>query len=299
MSACILLSTCDKYLKMAGFTRAMIDRCWAAHPPVFFCGAKNASGPEWLPLRNDPADWVGITASAADDLMIRGYEKCYLILDDHLPLGPCNEEHLNRTLPELMDKLNAAYIGLYGWDQRTQSRGTLLGREHYRLQKQDSAFLWQFSLHPALWDLRALKELLSSLMQTQNLALRSPWAFERRSGSEAFTVPESCRSRAYRICGLSMLGGKNRGLRKYSRLLEFRLIDCVRLFFILVHAGKALARWDAFMSPEYDFHDGPYPLYWSGVLRKGNVNENLIRFLRARRRTIMLEELGKIMGSVS
>ena len=289
--ACILISTCDKYQKVATFTRAMIDRYWAAHPPVWLCGVGNSSGPEWLPLRNDPADWVGITLSAVEDLMARGYDQGYLILEDHPPLGPCNSGHLNQTLPAMMDELKAAYIGLYGWDQRTPSKGTLLDRNHFRLQKQDASFLWQFSLHPALWNLPALKDLLSTLAQARDPSSHSPWAFERRSGADGFTVPDSCRDRAYRVCGLSMLGGRGRRWRKYARGIEFRLIDCVRLFCRLVHADNSLARWDALMSAEYDFHDGPYPLYWSGVLRKGKPNENLHRFLQWRRRLGYLVEL--------
>ena len=293
--ACILISTCDKYLKVATFTRAMIDRYWAAHPPVWLCGAGNSSGPEWLPLRNDPSDWVGITHAAVEDLIARGYRQAYLILDDHPPLGPCNEEHLNRTIPDLLDRLSAATIGLYGWDQRTQSKGQILGPDHYHLQKQDSEFLWQFSLHPALWNLEALKALLDVLLQTQDLKLRSPWAFERRSGAPDFPVPDLCRDRSYRVCGLCMLGGQHRFRRRMGRILEFRAIDLLRWFGRHLGGDGMLNCLDEWLAGEYGFFDGPYPLFWSGLLRKGSPNKTLIRFLMLRHKKAFLVEMNRVI----
>lgn len=262
----------------------MIDRHWPGHPPLFLCGCSSGEGMDCLVLRDDPVDWAGITLSAVEDLCARGFSYCYLILDDHPPLGACSEEHLNHTLPELMERMSAATINLYGWDQRAPSQGSILGPDTYYMQKQDSEFLWQFSLHPALWSLEALRDLLRELAKSNDPAMRSPWAFERRSGEQGFDLPSSCRNNSFRVCGLRMLGGRWRLWRRASRRLEFRIIDLTRWLIRLAVGAKSIERIDAALASEYGFFDGPYPLYWSGLMRKGRVNSELVDFLSSRLR---------------
>ena len=39
-----------------------------------------------------------------------------------------------------------------------------------------------------------------------------------------------------------------------------------------------------FVLSETLFFDGPYPMYWSGVMQKGSLNKNFEKFLLLRRR---------------
>jgi hypothetical protein len=280
MQTCILLSSCDKYVDLARLTVRLLDERWLSHPPIFLSGITPVLGLDCLPLVDDPRDWVGITASAVDALLARGYGACYVIIEDHPPFGVCNDVALNELLPGLMQKLNAAYIGLYGWDQRAESKGAVLGDDCFRLQRQAPDFPWRFSLHPGLWRLQAFRDVLRRLSPVPgDPASRSIWSFERRSGAHDFALPAGWNERTYRVAGLSLLGGARRRLRRHARLIEFRAYDTFR--WVLLHtAGKsAVASFDARLRYRYYFFDGPYPMFWSGVMRKGALNSDMRRFL--------------------
>ena len=106
---CILIPTFEKYRAVAEFTRGKLDRHWPGHPPVFLCGLPG-DDPAFLPLRDDPADWMQLVRSAAADLQARGFRRCYLVLDDHPPMDDCHVTHLNHTLPRFMEDLGASFI---------------------------------------------------------------------------------------------------------------------------------------------------------------------------------------------
>lgn len=299
MHTCILLSTCDRYIPLARMTIDLLDRRWKDHPPIFVCGASTAfiSQAEVLPLRESPDDWIGITASAAKTLLKKGYHKCYLILEDHPPLAICNERDLNETLPNLMDKLGAAYIGLYGWDQGTLSEGKVLSSAYHYLQQQSDTFQWKFSLHPALWNLEALYDVTEALPLLENSKItRSAWAFERRSGSLSKTEGLlRWQGDSYRVFGAGMLAGKYGPVRAARRLYIYLLNAFLWL------AGKTLGipiqeRISQAALPDRLFFDGPYPLYWSGVLQKGRLNQNFEKFLLRRKRTDELDGFRQVIG---
>jgi len=287
MDFCILVSTHDKYIDLAKLTVELIHERWRNHPEIFVCGVSQPfSGvTETLLLVNDAMDWIGITETAINELIKKGFRKCYFILEDHPPLQICNDSHLNFTLPALMDKLGAAYIGLYGWDQNTLSSGTVLGTEFYRLQDQDTSFLWKYSLHPALWNLEAFKAILGALPLIEDeISSRSAWAFERRSGALQSTAPVEWKGRSYRVFGLGMLNSRFRLIRSLSRQLMFLTINFMSMIIKWVFGNDKLERFVSFFLPEALFFDGPYPLFWSGVMQKGILNKNFEKFLVLHRR---------------
>lgn len=282
MDICILLSTCDKYIKLAELTVVLIDQRWKDHPPIFVCGLSSPCGgnAETLTLHNDSQDWIGIARSAAQQLLEKGYQKCYLILDDHPPIKICNETHLNINLPTLMDSLHATYIGLHGWDQNTLSDGRILGCNYYFLQHQADSFLWQYALHPALWNIQAFFNMTDLLDETGNdIKSRSIWAFERRSGAVPSLFPFNMQGRSYRIFGLVMLGGKFRLIRALSRRFFYFSINLRSLIIKKLLGVDAQQKFIDQIIHETLFFDGPYPLYWSGVMQKGSLNKNFQRFL--------------------
>jgi hypothetical protein len=294
MSLCILVPTYDRYLPLASFTVEMIGRYWEGHPPVFFCGCRKQASRQSLPLRDDPRDWIGILRSAADDLVKAGHDKAYVIIDDCPPLAPCNGRHLNATLPRLMDRLSACNISLTGWDQRG-GKGSILGKEFYRVQRHPESFLWRFSAGPSLWNLAALRDLLDVLVPTDDPMSRSAWAFERRLGGGKVTIPQKWRDGSYRICGRELLGGLGR-VRDLARRLRRRVHAVVRLCARAVAGTKRGEGCDRSMSVESAFYDGPYPSYWSGIMAAGALNEDLVTFLKRRGD---VEYLGRLRSAVS
>jgi hypothetical protein len=248
----------------------MIDKYWKNHPPVFICGCSGKTADGDLSLRDDPKDWIGILHSAAEDLIKAGYDKTYLIIDDCPSIFECNEHHLNTTIPGLMDRLNASYISLIGWDQRQFNKGEILGRDLWRVQRQSEDFPWRYSAGPGLWNLRALRDILDLLVPTDH--------------------PMS-RYSSYRIYGWDMLGGSFPWLRKIARQAAYRVYDLCR-FAVRWTAGKrALSKLDAVISIETSLYDGPYPTYWQGVMAKGQFNKDVGRYLKFHRRHDYLHDL--------
>ncbi|MBA4388127.1 MAG: hypothetical protein C0404_09110 [Verrucomicrobia bacterium] len=293
MSTCILIPTYDRYRPIAEFTISMLERYWPKHPPVYLCGCKNNTTSQYLALKDDPRDWIGILHSAAEDLINAGHDKAYLIIDDCPPLFECNEQHLGETIPGLLDRVSASYISLIGWDQRREpdSGGEILGGDLWRVQRQSEDFLWRYSAGPGIWRLEALRDILAVLVPTENPMSRSAWAFERRLGRNEVALPERWRNSSYRIYGWGMLGGRFSMLRRVSRQTAYRLYDLCR-FVLRFTAGKqTLTRFDSLVSIETSLYDGPYPTYWAGLMTKGELNPNVVKYLAFHRRTDYLGDL--------
>ena len=296
--ACILIPTFERYRAIAEFTRARLDALWAEHPPVFFCGLAGDSA-EFLELRDDPADWMALVRSACGDLLGRGFAKVYLILDDHPPLGRCHARHLNETLPALLDNLHAGFVNLHGWGQHKPRQGTLLPARHQRLEKPAADYLWKFALHPGLWNLRALADLLDLLLTDPDPAQRTCWKFERRAGALTEALPPSLRDACYRVDGLRMTARALPWLFGGLRALELLAFDAVR-FFIRITAGQsARDRFDAAYLGVYHFYEGPYPLFWSGLMKKGRLNPDLCFYLRWHRQMELLGEVERAVEKLA
>jgi len=293
---CILISTYDKYAPLAELTVELINERWADHPPIFICGITHSINGkvERLLFEGDSRDWIAIVWQATNQLLDQGYRKCYLILDDHPPLGICNDTHLNKTLPCLMDQLNAVYIGLHGWDQNTFSKGVVLDAKNYRLQRQADMFLWRYALHPALWDIQVLSELAGLLIKTTSeLSTRSIWSFERLSG--ALQNEPWGQGRTYRVFGLGMLGGRIIFFRKLLRKIYYMMLKGV--FAVSSVLGSNFQeKIENYFIYEMLFYDGPYPLYWSGSMQKGSINRNFEKYLTYHRRYAELERFQNVLA---
>ena len=289
---CILIPSFDKYRYVAELTRAKIDQHWPGHPPIFFCGLSGISTDGTrLELRDDPADWMAVARSASVDLQQRGFRQCYLVLDDHPPIDRCHSRHLNETLPRLMDELVASFINLQGWGQHRPSQGEDLGAEYFHLERPGREYLWKFALHPGLWKLSAFTALLDALLRNPDPAERTCWKFERRAGHPDFELPAELRGTAYRVRGTAMAVRPARRIYACFRWAELFAFDVLRFFLRVLAGQKARDRFDAQYLGVYHFYDGPYPLFWSGLMKKGRLNTDLVFFLRLHGRHELLAEL--------
>jgi hypothetical protein len=298
MNPCILISTYDRYRPIAEFTARMIDRYWPGHPAVYFCGCSERTDGRFLPLRDPPADWIGIHRSAALDLLDRDHDAGYYIMDDCPPLGACHARHLNETVPGWLRCLSASCISLVGWDQRRVNRGEILGRDAGWIQRQAPDFEWQYSTDPGFWDWSAFRDLLDAFAPNGDPASRSAWAFERRLGGPDSIVPERWRGTSYKIRGIRMMGGTCPRGRAALRLAGYRAYDMARLVTRSVGGQRALDCLDRWAGTETDFYAGPYPTYWAGVMTKGVFNPKVARFLRRRGRWRYVRELVSCVARV-
>jgi hypothetical protein len=228
-----------------------------------------------LPLRDDPRNWMKVTRSACDDLMAEGFSQAYVILDDHPPLGRCHAKHLNETLPAMMKELGAVSISLSGYGQGRALHGRIAKWRDWEIDRCKPDALWKYPLHPALWRLDALRELLDRLIAWLPEAEHTPWAFERRGGSVEANLPELLTAHCYRI------DGRSHAAIRYPGVLDrFKSATDLYRFAIRKCAGK-LARdaVDARLLGVHHYYHGPYPLIWSGLMRKGVINPNAMFFL--------------------
>lgn len=287
---CILIPTFEKYRTVAAFTRSRLDRHWPDHPRVFFCGLEGDS-PDFLPLREDPANWMKLVRSAVDELLARGFDRCYLVLDDHPPLADCHAEHLNRTLPRFLDELSASFINLQGWGQYRPQQGEDLGPRYFHLERPAREYLWKFALHPGLWRLLALREILDVLLRDPDPKEHTCWKFERRAGDQAFPLPSHLQGTAYRICGTAMTARPMAVVLTFFRRIELFALDVLRFFVRTLFGQGARDRFDARYLGLYHFYDGPYPMFWSGLMKKGRLNPDLMFFLKFHRRHELLSEI--------
>lgn len=276
MKACILISTFEKFRRLAEWTAGRIEVEWENHPPVFYAGL-DADGGSSLGFRGESSDWMSVNRDAVIRLLEKGYTHAYLILDDHPPVGRCHEGFLNEELPRLAVELDSAYIGLLGYGQHRPMEGRRLGLNHAGLERSNLDYRWKFSLHPGLWKLDALERVLNSRMDLYQGKDRTPWNFERHRDDREFTEQFP----SFRIDGASCSTG---GIVCVSSLFgdAFRrfIADCA--LFLAKHRGGQALRDAMEIRLHWVFgrYQGPYPMFWSGCMRQGKVNHDFEKWVQ-------------------
>ena len=145
--------------------------------------------------------------------------------------------------------------------------------------------------------LPALTGLLDLLLATPDRSERTCWKFERRAG--ALQLPAPLRDSSYRICGAKMTARRGAWLFARWRAVELFAFDVLR-FLIRIGAGRrARARFDGARLGAYHFYDGPYPLFWIGLMKKGRLNPDLVFFLRLHRRHGFLAEVERAVAGLA
>ena len=281
---CVLVTVYHPYLWCAGFTMELLDRFWPAHPPVFFCGltAEEAGGLPHIPIRNpeQPRVWAEFARDAAKELRGRGFELVYFLLEDHPPLGPCHDRHLNVTLPGLMNTLPASYIGLLGWDNRrfAVKGGPILPAGQFRLMHLTAPRAPRFHLHPSLFRMETLVACFEALCLSER---PNPWGFEKLCDKPDAPLPDEDKAACYQICGEALAlrdpGGPARGLRAAERFLFHRAMSVVPH---LRKVGWDMAFWDALGFDNF-FYEGPLPIFYSGIMSRKRVNPYFLRHLKS------------------
>ncbi len=285
MKVCILISTCEKYRALLHFTRARLAEFWPGIPPVRVAGIENE--PDALELRDDSRNWMKVTRSACEDLITEGFDAAYVLLEDHPPLASCDTRRLAEELPEMMADLGAVSIALSGFGQGRKRLGEKTQWRDWDLDRCLPSTLWKFPLHPALWRLNALRELLDRLIQQLPESEHTPWAFERKGGAPDANLPVELTSHSYRI------DGRHKAVAPYpAGLGAMRFATDVFRFAARKLAGPAAREAvDERILGVHHYYHGPYPLLWSGLMRKGKLNPDALYFLRLAGRSDWCREL--------
>jgi hypothetical protein len=256
----------------------LLDIYWPGHPRHFFIGSKGWNLPgEVLDPGGDPHDgknWSWMLLQGVRKVREMGYSECYLIAEEHLPLGPCHKIHLEESIPNQARQLGAKYIGLMGWDNRRfPIKSPVLSKEMYLWKHLSAKKGPRFHLHPAYWDLQTLEECCNLALEDVT-ANGSAWHFEKACGDFRAPLPvQDC----YQICGGAM------SLHPPSSLVP-RLISrwfYLKLMALIPHLPHSLRKgYFDLMRFDQVFCDGPYPMIFSGALAKGKMNPSLVRMKR-------------------
>lgn len=196
MTPPILTPTAPRYEPLACWTAGQIDCFWSGHPEIFFCGTDNAS----LPLRDDPHDWMRVVHSACTDLLGRGFNQSYVILDDHPPIARWHAEFLRDSLPAMVLELGATSVVTTGFGPLVPPKAKAQKRCGRRVECLPAAEPWKWPLHPALWNLERLEEILRILLERLPEDQHTPWVFERTgSHAEKGGIPQEWLASCWRL----------------------------------------------------------------------------------------------------
>ena len=279
---CILVPVYHPYSWIAPFMAEALETFWPNHPPIFFCGLTSAEAPHLptLPLSETalPRDWAAFTLDAISALQSQGFSQCYLLLEEHLPLAPCQTTHLNSTLPVLLEKLQASYIGLMGWDNRRYStRAPILSQNEHCLMHLSTPQAPRFHLHPSLWRIDALADALRLTLHGKN---HTPWRFEKVNERHDAELPAQWKNGCYQISGAMLSLRKPSITQNISLWIErviFHKLMAIHQFVPTGSISKKLWQWIGF---DNFYYDGPYPMFFSGVMAKGEINPFFIRYMQ-------------------
>ena len=280
---CVLASVYHPYRWVAEPTWRLLDEFWPDHPPFFFCGlaSEEAGSLPHIPCQEKalPRSWARFVRDATVDLQQRGFRQCYFLLEDQPPLAPCRADQLMNTLPELLASLGGSYCGLMGWDNRRFTyRAPLLPKAQYRLMHLTPPRAPRFHLHPSLWNLSALEA-------CAELALRgpqqTPWSFEKTCDKTDADLPSKMKAGCYQISAEALLRRPwQKALRsRFERFFFHRLMALSPLAYRL---GFGPMYWDAVGFDDF-FYEGPYPMFYAGVMSRGRLNPFFRRWVQKQR----------------
>lgn len=279
----ILMPTAPRYLALAQWTCGQIARFWPGHPDVIICGAEG--DPRCLPLKDDPADWMRIVARACEELIRHDLKQVYVILDDHPPIAEYNGDVLQRVLPEIAEELDATTILTVGYGPLIRQKGGVLVWRAYHPERLPMDAVFKLSLHPALWNLERLHKILTHLIDHLPPQDHNPWAFERiGSDPDLGAVRKEWLESCLRVWAMetstpeaaALHDWKDGGQRRWRRLQGL----------IGKMAGTA-EPIDPLRHPRI----GPYPCFWSGVMKKGKINADYLAYAGIKKRTELTKGL--------
>jgi len=290
MRICILVPVWREYGWIAPITKATIDQYWPSHPDLWFCGLKDHEG-QGLPIiplgsHADRSNWSSVLLEGVRGIREKGYDAVYLIAEEHIPVELCHEEHLNQTLPRMFADLGASYISLMGWDNRRfTSNSPLLGKDQHRFQHLVGPGDPRFHLHPALWSAETLEECCLIALRDKGKN-GSAWHFEKacgRASGELIQASKGC----YQICAASLSLHHRTKTRMLLDWFERNAFHKLMAILPLIPDRKVARRvWDWARFDDV-FCDGPYPLFFSGIMAKGGLNRFFVSFLNRKNPSLL------------
>jgi len=273
---------------LALWTVGQVGRFWKSHPRVFISGAEGDS--RCLPLRDDPSNWMRVTASACEDLLHRGYDMAFLILDDHAPIAECNGEFLTNSLPRMTREKNVTLCLAVGPGPVLKRKGSFEECGGCKFEKLGIDDPWKLALHPALWNIDKLHKILLDLMKRLPVPQQNPWAFERIGSSpEEGGLSRDLLASCWRVDGWQSATREAKGLHDYQ---DFYMRTILRTATIALRPiGLSAEKFKKRIAGLWHPRIGAYPCFWSGVMKKGALNGDYLFYSSIKNRPELIEGL--------
>ncbi|GAB4165265.1 MAG: hypothetical protein Fur0032_01910 [Terrimicrobiaceae bacterium] len=282
----ILVPVWMNYQWIAPIMELSLDRFWPDHPEVLYTGLDKDSpnNPDGiiveLPGSVDRSNWTAVLLLGVREARRRGFEFLYLLAEEHIPVSPCHREHLNQTLPRFMQTLPAVYISLMAWDNRRYtSKSPVLPAAQFHLKHLVAPGDPRFHLHPALWRTEVLEACCQLALEdtSQN---GSAWHFEKANDRAGMLHPPGWDKQCYQICASAMSLHPPRGLNRLTAKLEYFLYQRLQGLYPLIPGRMLRKAYAAVLEFDKVFCNGAYPMFFSGIMSKGQLNEHFTDFMR-------------------
>ncbi len=295
MKTGILVPVWRSYTWVAPFTMEALVKRWTNPPEIWFCGLLEAEAGflPALPLakNTDRSNWTQVLLDGVEQMRGLGFELIYLILEEHLPLSVCHEKHLNTTLPALMASLPASYISLMGWDNRRfPSRSPVLGAGSHQLKHLVGADDPRFHLHPALWRTDVLEACCRLALEDTDKN-GSAWHFEKACARPGNSLPDSAKASCYQIRASRLALHEPSFLQAASSIVERYFFHKLMALYPLIPSPRLRAALLRHFPFDDVFCDGPYPMFYSGIMAKGRLNPFFGNFLLQKDPALMAQIL--------
>jgi hypothetical protein len=171
---------------------------------------------------------------------------------------------------------DAENISLFGSRQGRHIEGNVFLEAGVQLEQLPDSYPWRYSLHPSLWSLTALANLLDKVdaRMTENNG-RTPWAFERLSGVRTSQGSKQEMTQCYRLTSAESTASRR------DQVIAFLYRSCGVGSRRIAGMVGGPVQWDR-MSHRFNFihhyFGGPYPIIWQGVMAKGRLNPEFAKF---------------------
>ena len=153
----------------------------------------------------------------------------------------------------------------------------VLGPEHLFWERNDPSFRWKFSLHPGLWHVLTFRHVLESL-RASSPDVCSARAFEGAMHGVGRNVDPLLLERTYRVRGDGFTARGRWFESRTVRALTRQLIPPAHLAARLT-GHRTVAAMDKVLLAYHRYANGPYPMFWSGLVRQGRLHEEALQFL--------------------
>jgi hypothetical protein len=157
-----------------------VHAMWPGPLELFYALPAGRTAPYDRTLPTDATTWTGVLLAGVRAVkQMTGSSHLFILLEDHVPLWPCDDERLGQ-LEELAvtEDLSCLFFTKFDWPWRG-SEITTVGR--HRLARLPRDFRFYNQCQPAIWK---IDDYIAVLAAAVKAGVEDPWAFER------FSVPD-------------------------------------------------------------------------------------------------------------